>query len=85
MPCPAGIPIFNCARMMLLIGRSPWQQWVTPEWQANMKKIEDCLHCNTCMARCPYHLDTPALLAQNLREYKDFLKKMHIPSEVFDL
>lgn len=85
MPCPAGIPIFNCARIMLLIGRSPWQNWVTPEWQANMKKIEGCLHCNACKSRCPYHLDTPELLARNLREYKAFLREKGIASQVFNL
>ena len=30
-----------------------------------MKKIEGCLHCNQCKAKCPYGLDTPALLARN--------------------
>ena len=26
-----------------------------------MKKIEGCLHCNRCKAKCPYGLDTPAM------------------------
>ena len=29
MPCPAGIEIYNCARMNMLLRRSPWQQYMT--------------------------------------------------------
>ena len=38
-----------------------------------MKKIEGCLHCNRCKAKCPYGLDTPALLARNYEDYKRVL------------
>ena len=50
MPCPAGILINNCARMSLMVHRAPSASWLSPQWQENMKKIEDCLHCNQCMA-----------------------------------
>ncbi len=73
MPCPAGIEINNCARMSLLIRRSPSEQHLTPEAQAKMMKIEDCRHCNSCKSKCPYHLDTPALLEKNLKDYKEIL------------
>ena len=62
MPCPAGIEINNCARMSLLLRRSPSAEHLSPAGQAKMKKIEGCLHCNRCKAKCPYGLDTPALL-----------------------
>ncbi len=73
MPCPAGITINQCARMSQLIRRSPSQGWLTPEAQAMMMKIEDCLHCNQCKQKCPYGLDTPTLLEQNLDDYKNIL------------
>lgn len=73
MPCPAGITINQCARMSQLIRRSPSAGWLTPEAQAMMMKIEDCIHCNRCKAKCPYGLDTPTLLAQNLEDYKNIL------------
>ncbi|MBR3866517.1 MAG: 4Fe-4S dicluster domain-containing protein, partial [Butyricicoccus sp.] len=41
--------------------------------QAKMMKIEDCLHCGQCAAKCPYHLDTPTLLQKNLADYKKIL------------
>ncbi len=73
MPCPAGIEINNCARMSLLLRRAPKEEYLTPEWQAKMKKIEGCLHCNKCMSHCPYSLNTPELLARNYTDYKTFL------------
>ena len=73
MPCPAGIEINNCARMSLLLRRSPSELQLTPEVQEKMKKIENCLHCNRCKSKCPYGLDTPALLAKNYEDYKRVL------------
>ncbi len=73
MPCPVGIEINNCARMSLLIRRSPSQLQLTPEVQAKMKKIQDCLHCGRCKSKCPYGLDTPRLLEDNYRDYMEIL------------
>lgn len=73
MPCPAGIEINNCARMSLLLRRSPTAGHLTKETQEKMEKIKNCLHCNRCKAKCPYGLDTPALLARNLEDYQNVL------------
>lgn len=73
MPCPAGIEINNCARMSLLLRRSPSEGHLSKEGQEKMMKIENCLHCNQCKSKCPYGLDTPALLARNLEDYKNVL------------
>lgn len=73
MPCPAGIEINNCARMSLLLRRSPSAGHLSKEGQEKMMKIENCLHCNQCKSKCPYGLDTPALLEKNLEDYKNVL------------
>ena len=73
MPCPAGIEINNCARMSQLIRRSPSAGWLTPEAQKKMLNIENCLNCGRCKTKCPYGLDTPELLKQNLADYKEIL------------
>lgn len=73
MPCPAGIEINNCARMSLLLRRSPSALQLTDEVQAKMKKIEECLHCGKCKTKCPYGLDTPTLLEKNYKDYKEVL------------
>ena len=73
MPCPVGIEINDCARMSLLLRRSPAAGHLTEKGQARMKKIEDCINCGQCKSRCPYGLDTPALLRKNYEDYKTFL------------
>ena len=73
MPCPVGIEINNCARMSLLLRRSPTAGHLSPMGQEKMKKIEDCIGCGQCKSRCPYGLDTPALLKKNYEDYKTFL------------
>ncbi len=71
MPCPVGIQINMCARMSLLLRRSPSAGWMNDFWKGEMAKIENCLNCGACKGKCPYGLDTPALLKRNLDDYKD--------------
>ena len=73
MPCPVGIKINDCARMSLMIRRAPSNLQLTEEMQAQMRKIEECLHCGKCASRCPYGLDTPALLQRNWEDYQNIL------------
>jgi predicted aldo/keto reductase-like oxidoreductase len=73
MPCPAGIMINQCARMSLMLRRAPSEAWLTPEMQAEMKKIEGCLNCRKCTTKCPYELNTPELLRKNYEDYKKVL------------
>ncbi len=73
MPCPMGIEINNCARMSLMLRRAPSKAWLSEQWQENMKKIENCINCGRCKSKCPYELDTPALLKANYEDYKKVL------------
>ncbi len=73
MPCPMGIEINQCARMSLLIRRSPSAQHLTDAAQEKMKRIRDCIGCGACAAKCPYGLDTPHLLKRNLEDYENIL------------
>jgi len=73
LPCPAEIPIHMAARISLLMRRAPVAQFITPEWQNNMKRIDNCTHCGHCTSHCPYGLETPVLLEKNYLWYKEFL------------
>lgn len=73
MPCPKGIQINNCARTSQLLRRSPSANWLGEEWQAQMAKIKECIHCGKCASKCPYGLDTPKLLEKNLEDYENVL------------
>ena len=75
MPCPAGIQINQCARMGLMLRRMREEDYVTEYWQNEMRKIEGCLHCGQCAAKCPYGLDTPRLLEDNYKTYWTYIKK----------
>ncbi len=82
MPCPVGIEINSCARMALMVRRAPTKAWVSEAWQQKMNMIEQCLHCNSCASKCPYHLDTPRVLQENLADYRAVLAAGGDPSKV---
>ncbi len=73
MPCTVDIRIRDCARMIQLIRRAPSQDYLSPAWQAEMEKIDSCVHCGVCMTRCPYELNIPELLKKNLEDYRQIL------------
>lgn len=73
MPCPAGITINQCARMSLMLRRAPSEVWLSDYWQTEMQKISGCLNCGKCKKKCPYELDTPALLKKNYEDYRRIL------------
>lgn len=75
LPCPAQIDIPNCARMSLLLRRSPAEGHLSPAGQEKMARIDQCIHCNHCADHCPYGLNTPKLLQRNYEDYKMFLRK----------
>lgn len=59
--------------MSLLLCRAPKEGYLNEEWQEKMEKIAECLYCGKCKGKCPYGLDTPALLEKNYEDYKSFL------------
>lgn len=71
--CPAHIQINQCARMSLMLRRAPSAGWLSEEMQEEMRKIEDCISCGECKTKCPYELDTPALLRKNYEDYQRVL------------
>ena len=75
MPCPAEIQIDLAARMRLLLGRTNWSWLVNEQTQKMMRRINNCTGCNHCIDHCPYSLDTPALLRENLDYYEKFIQE----------
>ena len=77
LPCAAEIDIPWTARMAYLLRRSPYRKFMTDEWYAKMHRIDECIHCDACKSRCPYGLDTPALLQRMLADYDAFYAVHH--------
>lgn len=73
LPCPAEIDIPNSARMALMLRRARPQDYLTDAFKEKMSRIPNCIHCNHCKDHCPYGLDTPRLLADNWKDYQQFL------------
>ncbi len=72
LPCEAEIPIPMAARMSFLLRRAPYKQFLTDEWQQNMRRITNCTECQNCASRCPYGLQPHKLLKLMLADYEQF-------------
>ncbi|MDF2590016.1 MAG: aldo/keto reductase [Anaerocolumna sp.] len=73
LPCPVNIDIPTSARMSLMIRRAPTSVYINEQWIEKMERIDSCINCNHCKNHCPYGLDTPRLLRENLLDYKNFI------------
>ena len=64
-PCPQGIPISS-----ILSAKSFLKRYTIEGAKAMMgnavEKAANCLDCRSCVARCPYNLEIPALLRENI-------------------
>lgn len=69
MPCPQGIAISMCARASLLLRRAPTGIILGESGREMMRKVETCTECGLCASKCPYGLDTPALLRKNYHAF----------------
>lgn len=74
LPCPAKIDIPNAARMSLMIRRAPESNFLNDDWEEKMNRIDDCISCGHCTGHCPYGLNTPKLLRENLLDYREIQK-----------
>ena len=74
MPCPMGIQISECARMIQMIRRSPSEGQLSTDAQAMMANIHNCVKCGKCMDKCPYSLPIPTLLEKNLEDYEAIIE-----------
>ena len=63
--------------MAQLLRRAPYKPYLSDEWREKMHQIKICIHCNACKSRCPYGLDTPALLQKQLADYDAFFAAHH--------
>ncbi len=72
MPCPVGIEIPMQARITLLLGRAPYQQFLEDGFKKKMDLIPQCIECGNCKTHCPYNIDTPSLLKRELKNYTEF-------------
>lgn len=71
--CPAHIMISGAARMSLMLRRASLDVYTSPEQQAFMERVKDCINCGECKKRCPYCLDVPNIIRAEYDHYQKFL------------
>ena len=72
LPCPAQIPIPTAARISLLLNRTVFENFLEDDFKKQMALINNCTDCGHCKKHCPYELNTPQLLKNNLMAYEKF-------------
>jgi aryl-alcohol dehydrogenase-like predicted oxidoreductase len=75
MPCPAGIDIPVQARISYMMKRSPYKAFLEDSFRDKMDLVKGCLNCGRCREKCPYKLDTPRILKEELGRYYEFYEK----------
>ena len=56
-----------------MIRRAPSENWTNDYWQTEMARTEEGIECGQCAKKCPYELDTPALLKKHYADYKKII------------
>ena len=72
LPCPEGIPIPTVNFLKVFSKQMPRDRVVTPEHKDAAEKAANCTECRQCVERCPYDLEIPDMLRDNIEFYRDF-------------
>jgi predicted aldo/keto reductase-like oxidoreductase len=73
LPCPQEINIPMSLVVRSTIKRADHAgllRWSKP----TIERARDCTECRECVERCPYDLDIPELLKENIKEWEDYIK-----------
>jgi predicted aldo/keto reductase-like oxidoreductase len=76
MPCEEKeIDIININFIEVYYKQFPEEEF----WNKNFDRIIDnareCIECNKCSEKCPYHLDVPEIIKKNIRFFDRISKK----------
>ncbi len=74
LPCPESIPITTVNFIKVFSYQMPRERVVTEKNSHAVELAKSCTACNLCRERCPYNLDIPAMLKDNIAFYEDFAR-----------
>lgn len=64
MPCPQGLPISFLHVLRNYYFVYDLKDWALERLAGLAKTYPDCAACGECVAKCPYHLDTPTIFRE---------------------
>lgn len=72
LPCPQGIEINTITFLNIFAKQMPREKVVTAEHNRAVEVAENCTDCRECVERCPYDLEIPEMIRQNIDFYRKF-------------
>ncbi len=77
-PCPQGIPIsFALRAESQFLRRAGWSERLGVRMSEAVDKLETCIDCGSCEARCPYDLPVRDLLQERSASMTRLLDSVH--------
>ena len=72
LPCPEEIPIPTVTFLNVFSMQMPRDQVITEAHDRAVELAKGCSECRQCVERCPYDLEIPDMLKENIRFYESF-------------
>jgi predicted aldo/keto reductase-like oxidoreductase len=72
LPCPEGIPIPTVTFLKVFSMQMPQDRVITPKHDQAVEQAKGCSECRKCVENCPYDLDVPQMLKENIQFYERF-------------
>ena len=72
LPCPEGIRIPTVTFMKVFAKQMPKNRVVTESNTEAVEGAKGCTECRRCVERCPYNLDIPEMIKENIAFYEEF-------------
>ena len=76
LPCPQNIPIPTVTFLKVFAKQMPRDEVVTSEHRQAVELAGECTECRKCVEKCPYSLEIPEMLKENIRFYEEFASQL---------
>lgn len=75
-PCPEGVPITSVLITKSILKRTNYNGAISIySLKQAIEKARDCIECKKCVEKCPYNLNIPALLKENIKVWENYTKE----------
>lgn len=71
MPCPNGIVITDINFIKVYYKQMPMDKFYNMDLEEKVKTAKACSECGKCSQRCPFNLDVPSIIKENVEFYEN--------------